>query len=367
MKISKKLIINEANQIKQFFDKNKKLPKYATINNSQFTPSQYSYLFTKLVSKMSLPTVSKIAISEPKKDNGDTVNFTLSQQEYISLAKKIVLFMEQNKRCPNYATYKNKHISFSLYTYCFIKILSFYKEKGRLPTTCSFNSKEIQNTNTNTKTPKKNNNTSTSNSKKTTTSTKKQSVAKTNCQNPYINYPKDTIQGAGRIGQKTSYFCLPHSFRSCMYKFNLKLDESTIAKVMGTSQKGTGHNGVKIAIEWVKKNYDKDFTYEWKYMSDIGSTTDEQFLALAKLICKDDIDVIIHSQYRYGEDGTGYGHYETIYKIDTKNKIVYVLNSLGKRSGTGYLGYIEKRTFATFKRYINAKKGTESVCIIRKK
>lgn len=318
---------------------------------------------------MSLPTVSKIAISEPKKDNGDTVNFTLSQQEYISLAKKIVLFMEQNKRCPNYATYKNKHISFSLYTYCFIKILSFYKEKGRLPLTCLFNSKEIQNIKTPLQNNKKTTTTSTSNSKKTTTSTKKQSVTKTNCQNPYTNYPKDTVQGSGRLGQKTPYYCLPHSFRSCMYKFGLKLDETKIAKIMGTSKKGTGHLGVKVAIEWVKRNYGKTFDYEWKYLSDFGKTTDEQFLALAKMICKKDTDLIVHSQYRYGEsnDGEGFGHYETIYKIDVKNKVVYVLNSLGYRDGIGYKGYIEKRTFATFKKYINAKRGIESICIIKQK
>lgn len=367
MKISKNLIINEAYEVKKFFEKNKKLPKYATIDNSQFTIPQYSYIFAKQISKMSLPTVSKINIIGAKEDKGDSVNFILKQNDYISIAQRVVYFMESNRRCPNYATFNNKRICFSLYTYCFIKILSFYKENKRLPTTCIFNSKEIQNTNTNTKTPKKNLNTSTSNSKKTTTSTKKQSVAKTNCQNPYTNYPKDTIQGAGRMGQKTSYFCLPHSFRSCMYKFNLKLDESTIAKVMGTSRKGTGHNGVKIALAWVKKKYGKEFTYDWKYMSDLGNTTEEQFLALAKLICKDDTDLIIHSQYHYGEEGNGYGHYETIYKIDTKNKIVYVLNSLGKRSGNGYLGYIEKRTFSTFKRYINAKKGTESVCVIKRK
>lgn len=366
MKISKTLIINEANEVKKFYDKNKKLPKYATINNSQLTPPQYSYLFTKQVSKMSLPTISKININSPKKDTGDLVNFTLKQYEYIQLAQKITNFMEQNKRCPNYATFKNKKISWSLYTYCFIKILSFYKQKGRLPTTCTFNSKEIKNTNTNTKTPQKNTNTSTSTDKKTNNSTKKD-VAKNNCTNPYTNYPKDTVQGAGRLGQKTPYYCLPHSFRSCMYKFGLKLDETKIAQVMGTTKKGTGHNGVTIGIKWVEKNYGKKFTYEWKYMSDLGSTTDEQFLALAKLMCKENVDIIIHSQYRYGEDGDGYGHYETIYKIDTKNKLVYILNSLGKRNGNGYLGYIEKRTFSTFKRYINAKKGTESICIIKKK
>ena len=62
MKISKKLIINEAYEVKKFFDKNKKLPKYATISNSQFTPPQYSYVFAKLVGKMSLPTVNKCSV-----------------------------------------------------------------------------------------------------------------------------------------------------------------------------------------------------------------------------------------------------------------------------------------------------------------
>lgn len=369
MRISKNLIINEAYEVKKFFEKNKKLPKYATIDNSQFTIPQYSYIFAKQISKMSLPTVSKINIIGAKEDKGDSVNFTLKQNDYISLARKIVYFMESNRRCPNYATFNNKHICFSLYTYCFIKILSFYKENNRLPITCTFNSKEIQNTKSPLQNSKKTITTSTSSNKKTTTTSKNTTAKKDNCTNPYINYPKDTVQSSGRLGQKTPYYCLPHSFRSCMYKFGLKLDETKIAKIMGTTKKGTGHLGVKVAIEWVKRNYGKTFDYEWKYLSDFGKTTDEQFLALAKMICKKDTDLIVHSQYRYGEsnDGKGFGHYETIYKIDVKNKIVYVLNSLGYRDGIGYKGYIEKRTFSTFKKYINAKKGTESICIIKQK
>ncbi|MBP5422977.1 MAG: hypothetical protein J6Y78_11105 [Paludibacteraceae bacterium] len=356
MKISKNLVVKEANEVKKFFDKNKKLPKYATINNSQFTPSQYSYVFAKMVSKMGLPTVNKMMVADPKSDDGDVVDFILGQSEYVQLALKIVSFMEVNKRCPNYAMYKNKKIGWSLYTYCFIKILSFYKENNRLPSTCSFNSKEMKNTNTATATPKKVTSTSTSSSKKTTKKTK------SNCENPYTNYPKDTVQGSGRLGQKTPYYCLPHSFRSCMYKFGLKLDETKIAQVMGTTTNGTGHEGVGYAIKWVKKNYNKDFIYEWKYLSDLGKTTEEQLLVLAKLMCRDDTDIIVHSQYQYK-----YGHYETIYKIDTSKKIVYVLNSLGYRDGFGYKGHVEQRSYSTFKGYINAKKGVQSICIIRKK
>lgn len=354
MRISKKLIMNEAYEVKNFFDKNKKLPKYATISNSQFTPPQYSYVFAKLVSNISLPTVNKMSVASPNEDKGDVVDFTLKQKEYISIAQRVVDFIERNKRCPNYVEYKKKNISWSLYTYCFIKILSFYNEKGRLPSTCIFNSKELQNTKSTTSTPNKTVTSSTSSSKKTT--------VKSNCKNPYTNYPKDTVQGAGHMGQKTSYYCLPHSFRSCMYKFGLKLDETKIAQVMGTTKKGTGHEGVTYAIKWVKKNYGKEFTCEWKYLSDMGKTTSEQMLALAKLICRNDTDIIVHSQYQYK-----YGHYETIYKVDVSKKIVYVLNSLGYRDGIGYKGYVEQRSFDKFKGYINAKKGVQSICIIRKK
>lgn len=362
MKVSKKLILNEAIEIKKFVEKNKKLPKYATIENSQFTPSQYCYLMSKLISKMSLPTIGKITVKEPTQSWGDNFkDVKISSIDYIDIAKRVTSYIETHKQAPNYASYKGKNIKFELYTYCFAKILSFYKENNRLPSTCNFNSADLQADKTTATTAKKTTATSTSSSKKTTTSAKTTTVAKDNCTNPYTNYPKDTVQGSGRMGQKTSYFCLPHSFRSCMYKFGLKLDETQIAKVMGTTKKGTGHEGVKYAINWVNKNYKGNYTYEWKYLSDLGKTTTEQFTALAKLMCKKDTDIIVHSQYRMK-----YGHYETIYKIDTAKKIVYVLNSLGKKSGTGYLGYVEQRSFDTFKDYINAKKGTESICIIRR-
>ena len=131
MKVSKGLVVQEAKEIKEFVDKNKKLPKYATISNSQFAPPQYCYVLAKQISKMSLPTVSKITVKEPSNPVGDSVDLKMLLVDYVDLAQRVTTFIENNKQAPNYAKYKDKKIRFELYTYCFAKILSYYKENNR--------------------------------------------------------------------------------------------------------------------------------------------------------------------------------------------------------------------------------------------
>ena len=60
------------------------------------------------------------------------------------------------------------------------------------------------------------------------------------------------------------------------------------------------------------------------------------------------LNVIIHNLYR-----NKWRHYETIQTIDMKKNSVLVLNSLGTRSGAGYLGHKEWRSFKEYANYIS--------------
>ncbi len=336
MKVSKKLILQEAIEIRNFTNKNKQLPKYATIANSQFTPSQYCYVLSKLISKMSLPTISKIVVKEPSNSTGDAFNnVQINQNDYIDIAKRVSEYIETNKQAPNYASYKNKNIRFELYTYCFAKILSYYKENNRLPNYCLFNSSDI-----------KYNNTTTTNTKKTSTtsiSSSKNTAKKDNCTNPYKSSPHPTKTGCNQMGQNTNYYCGVSALHKVLRKFGItKFTQNDLAKVAGTTQKGTDHQGLETAIAYVSKNTGIKLTAKWYNFSELG------FEKLGKMICKDNVDAIIHLNYR-----NKYGHYEVINEINTPTNMLKVLNSLGDKCGTCYCGYVENRSSSTEKQYIN--------------
>lgn len=187
----------------------------------------------------------------------------------------------------------------------------------------------------------------------------------------YFSKPHWTSTGCNKLGQCTPYYCAPHSLHQVLAKFNIdKYTEGQLAGIMGTTTAGTGHSGINTAIKYVSNKTGVKLDYEWKNFSDFGSTTTERFVGLGKQISHSNIDCIIHSQYRYGESnrGRGFGHYETVWQIDPRNRVVSVLNSLGSHSTrSAYYGYIEKRGFDRFAKYIShTYAGQKSICLITK-
>lgn len=364
MKVSKKLIIQEAKEIRDFTNRNKTLPKYATINGSQFTPPQYSYVLAKQVSKINTTSLDKRTVKEPTKPVGDTIDTIIYKKDYLDLASRVATYIEQHNQAPNYAKYGNKRIKFELYTYCFSKILAFYKENNYLPNYCSFKSKDLQNTKTTTTTNKKTTNTS--------TSTKTKTVKKDNCSNPYTSSPHYTTQGCNKLGQCTCYYCGPHSIHQAIRKFGItKYSEKQIAAWAGTTTNGTDHNGINTAIAKISKESGVKLTVQWKNFSDLGNDANSRFLALGKLLCKSNTAVLCHIGYQgSGESASGtlFGHYECLDKVNTSTKYVRALNSLGtKKSDGSYPGHLQDRTYnlqATYFR--NTPGGQKALCIITK-
>ena len=359
MKVSKKLICQEAKEIKTFIDKTKKLPTYATINNSQFTPAQYTYLLSKQISKMSLQTISKITVKEASSPVGDTLkNVKIFKSDYIDMAQRVTKYIETNKQVPNYVTYKKLRVKFELYVYCFSKILTYFKENNTLPNYCLFNASDIQYTKTTTTSSNKSTTTSTSNSTKNTKSNTKKSVAKT----IYTQSNLLTSQGCSGIGQCNNYYCACNSLQQMFYKLtNKKVSEHTIATWCGTTTKGTDHKGIETGVAKFNKTYSKNLKVTWKNFSDLGSTKDERFLALGKLMEKEDTALFCHLLYR-----NQYGHYEVPQKVDTKNKQLKILNSLGSKcNAPSFCGYIETRSYSDQAEYISGV-SQKSICIITK-
>lgn len=368
MKVSKKLVVQEAAEIKEFTLKNKKLPKYATINGSEFSPSQYCYVLAKQISKMSLPTVNKITVKEPTKSSGDTVNFNIYKNDYVDLALRVANYMELHKQAPNYATYNGKYrIKFELYTFCFSKILAFYKENGYLPNYCLFKSSDVKDTATTTLNTKKTTTSSTSNNTKTTNSKSKKTTKTTT----YISTPHYLTENCNRLGQCTPYFCGPHSIHQAIRKFGItKYDEKKLASWCGTTTSGTDHPSINSCIAKVSKETGIKLSVKWKNFSDMGKNDDERFKAIGKLLADKNTAIFWHILYKSSNspNGTGYGHYEMIDKVNTSTRYVRALNSLGSRNYDGsYVGRLQDRTYSTQSYFArNTPSSQPALCIITK-
>ena len=158
-----------------------------------------------------------------------------------------------------------------------------------------------------------------------------------------------------------------------MRKFGItKFTERQIAGWAGTTTNGTDHNGINTAIAKISRETGIKLSAEWKNFSDMGSTAEERFKAVGKLLADPNVAVLWHIAYINGGNGTSgthFGHYECVDKINTSTKYVRALNSLGnKKSDGSYTGKLQDRKYdiqAYFAR--NTPGGQKALCIIRRK
>lgn len=166
-------------------------------------------------------------------------------------------------------------------------------------------------------------------------------------------------KGCNKIAQCTSYYCACCSIKQQDTKQDIdNYTQQKIASMAGTTTAGTSHNGIETALYQIAKQTGKSIKVEWKNFSDLGSTINERFEALGKIIATQNKGVILHTLFK-----NRYGHFETIQEVNMNNKTCTILNSLGSKCNPGYCGYIETRSFSELARNL-AGISQKSVCII---
>lgn len=303
-------------KIKEYFDNNKKAPDSVKINNKSFSYGESFYIlsYSILHLKQDFKVKSTKKCSKPA---GSTINEKIYESDYKDQCKRIIQFINQKGTVPNYVTTTKSRIKVNpdLVMYNLSKILVFYYKNNRLPNYSTYDSNNLK-------------------IAKSTTN---------NCSNPYKSTPHPSKKGCDAMGQNTGYYCACAAMQHSLYKFGIYVSQAQLAKWAGTTSAGTSHQGIRTAIAMVNKKFKVNIAVEEKNFSDLGIT------GLAKLICKKNVDAIIHLLYR-----DKWGHYESINEINVKNNLLKILNSLGdKCTSSCYCGYVEERSLAAEKSYIS--------------
>ena len=330
MAISANDIKTMASVMKTYIEKNKTFPASAKVNGKKYTYGQVAYILAYAVNNLG-KSAEVFTVKNASGATGDTINENIAKDDYKDIAKRVASYIKTNKQCPNYATTKKskKKLRPRVFIYMFARIIVwYYNNKKTLPNYANANSGYFK-------------------------STSSSSTTKKSGLNAYM-----TSQGCSGMGQCTGYYCGPNSLQQCFYRLTgIKVAESTIASVAGTTTSGTDHDGLNTAVAWFNKKYGQNIKITWKNFSDLGSSDTERWKALQNYINKG--AVFIHLYYR-----DQWGHYEV--PKDVSSDTCKILNSLGDSCGNGtYCGYIENRSRATEKRYIQGI-SQKSVAILTK-
>lgn len=125
-----------AASVKTYYETNKALPNYVTINSQQITMPQFIYLLATGTVQANSGITTPITVKSVNTAPAPSGTFTagnIQKSEYVQLATTLTTFINSNGRVPNYISTSLGKIPYAKAVYMFSKIMSYYKTYGRLP------------------------------------------------------------------------------------------------------------------------------------------------------------------------------------------------------------------------------------------
>lgn len=104
--------------------------------------SKWSYYFAKAIMTVNTD-VKKISFSEPANPTGSNVSNQIYKKDYFDMCKRLIKYVETNRKMPNYITWKSYKILPRLATYMFSRILVYFYKNGKFPKYANINSKSF--------------------------------------------------------------------------------------------------------------------------------------------------------------------------------------------------------------------------------
>ena len=138
-----------ATNVRNYVDDHGKLPETVTVGSETVTIEEFSYLMGEAIVALNKGSTGKVSVLSGIGNVNSTntsLNTKVFKAEYLDLANRVVSHINTNKvpaaeiEVYNSSKAKVGNANFDLYTYCFAKILNFYRTDGYLPNWCTFES-----------------------------------------------------------------------------------------------------------------------------------------------------------------------------------------------------------------------------------
>ncbi|MDX9693773.1 MAG: pseudomurein-binding repeat-containing protein [Methanothermobacter sp.] len=123
--------------IENYGSSNGKIPNGIVLNNKSITLDDYLYAATTTTIKLNNNQKTSVTTNNykpPISSLNSTATGTLTRTEYLQVAQNIKKYMETYQRSPNYATTTIGKVNYQSLIYAYARIINFYNENQRLPT-----------------------------------------------------------------------------------------------------------------------------------------------------------------------------------------------------------------------------------------
>lgn len=136
--VSQKGVLKSSKNLKNYVSKNKKLPKYVTVEGYRYSVPEFTYLMTKTVEYQKKNLNSRVTVKynvkNPAKPSGKTIKSKISLSNYYKYSLKTTNYINKYKKVPNYITAnKGSKIQYQTAVYMFSSILRYDYYYKKLP------------------------------------------------------------------------------------------------------------------------------------------------------------------------------------------------------------------------------------------
>ena len=213
--------INQAStNVKNFVEKNDRLPNYVTINKKQVTMPQFLYLMTSNVQNLKngkKVSVTNRAVQTPSSSPENIKIGNIQKSQYLTISQNTRNTIISAGKAPNSANTSIGTMGYKNLVYTYAKVLNFYRLNNRFPNFVSAT--------------------------------------------PYPEKLGWTQLSFTYHHQTTDYTCGPASLKMAFSHYGVTLSESWLAnKASSNAQIGTTQNGMIKAVNAVNTNYGTKFS-----------------------------------------------------------------------------------------------------------
>lgn len=128
--ISVNNVITGAKNLKNYYEKNGKLPNTVTAGGVTFTLPEFLYLMSQAIYQLGSSSTKAITyiigVSSASSPSGDSINANLMKADYLTTAKNVATFIKTYNQAPNYASSPLGKISYSELVDAFSRVLAYY-------------------------------------------------------------------------------------------------------------------------------------------------------------------------------------------------------------------------------------------------